>query len=103
MVWVDLKYSFQGTGPPAGRPVVPLSRDKNISLSGCPFVSGQTPLFQDVPGQNQYLIGKKLSYKRQKKKIKEISFFSYVARSKTEKGHSKTGKDVLKQKNDVLK
>ena len=32
-----LGYSFQGTG----RPVVPLSQDKNISLSRCPFVPGQ--------------------------------------------------------------
>ena len=32
---------FQRTGRPAGRPIVPLSRDKNISLSRCPFVPGQ--------------------------------------------------------------
>ena len=46
-----------------GRPVVPLSREKNISLSRCPF----------VPGQNHNLIGKKLSKKGQN--IFNIFFF----------------------------
>ena len=70
-----------------GRPVVPLSRDKNIFLSLCPAtragakIPGQTPLSWDVPGQNHFPPKK----------------------PKTGKRCSKTGKDAPKQEKDVLK
>ena len=54
------------------RPVVPLSRDKEILLSRCPF----------VPGQNHFP-------KRTQKTGR--------GRSKTRKRRSETGKDILKQ------
>ena len=49
-----------------GRPIVPLSQDKQIFLSRCPFapgqgqeqkfrIPGQIPLSRDVLGQNEYL------------------------------------------------
>ena len=74
---------FQRTGRPAGRPIVPLSRDKNISLSRCPFVPGQ--------GQEQKSRDKLLCPGTSRDKI---TF---------PKEHKKQEKDVLKQEKDVLK
>ena len=65
-----------------GRPVVPLSRDKKIFLSRCPFVpgQGQEQMSRDklfCPGTSRDKITPKKPGKR---------------RSETEKGRSKTGK-----------
>ena len=69
-----------------GRPVVPLSWDKKVSLSRCPFVPGQKkfpcpdfPLFRDKsssknPGTNFPVPGQKNVKKRQKK----FYFFSKI-------------------------
>ena len=58
----DVPRDVQGqTG--TGRPVVPLSRDKKIFLSRCPFVpgQGQEQMSQDVLGQNELKNFKKMT------------------------------------------
>jgi hypothetical protein len=59
---------------------VPLSLDKEIFLSRCPFVPGQTPLSWDVTGQNHL---PKKATNRKKPALKQK-------------------KDVLKQEKNVL-
>ena len=95
-----------GTGPP----VVPLSRDREIFLSWCPFVlrtraganvPGQTPLSRDVPGQNHLPLRNKKQEKRRSKTGKGCSK-TEKGRSKTGKARSKTGKKVLKQERTFL-
>jgi hypothetical protein len=67
------------------------SRDKNYSLSRCPFVPGEG---QEQKSWDILLCpGTKSFYKKKQK----------TGCFKTGKGHSKTGKDVLKQEKDVLK
>ena len=78
-IWYFTYKGFHGTG----RPVVPLSRDKKVSLSLVPLsrdkkvlpvpvslcpgtraganVPGQTPLSRDVPGQNELKNFKKMT------------------------------------------
>ena len=75
-----------------GRPVVPLSRDKKKFLSRCPFVpgQGQKQMCRDklfCPGTSRDKITPKKPGKR---------------RSKTEKGHSKTGKWCPKTENPFI-
>jgi hypothetical protein len=79
------------------RPVIPLSWDKEIFLSQCPFFpgQGQEQMSGDVPGQNHLPKNNQKTGKRHSKTGK--------GRSKTGKGRSKTGKDVLKQEKYVLK
>ena len=62
-----------------GRSIVPLSRDKKISLSCCPFVPGQE---EQQKSQDKITLPK----------IKKM-----------EKRRSKTRKVVLKQEKDILK
>ena len=66
-----------------GRPIVPLSQDKEIFLSRCPFVPGQ--------GQEQMSRDKFLCPGTSRDKITFPN------------EHKKQEKDVLKQENDVLK
>ena len=76
-----------------GRPVVPLSRDKEIFLSRCPFVPGQ--------GQEQMSRDKPLCPGTSWDKITLQK--TGKGHSKTEKGRSKTGKGRSKTGNEVLK
>ena len=80
-----------------GRTVVPLSRDKNISLSRCPFVPGQ--------GQEQKSRDKLLCPGMSRDKI---TFPKETPKQekdvlKQKRTFYKTEKDVLKQENDGLK
>ena len=72
-----------------GRPVVPLSRDKDISLVPLSLCPG-TRAGANVPGQNYFPKRTEKTEKRRSKTGKRCSI--------TGKGRSKKEEDILKQK-----
>ena len=77
-----------------GRSVVPLSQDKNISLSRCPFVpgQGQEQMSRDkllcpgsVPGHNQFLFLHIFRKKERLFKIRGKKILLFIATMKIEK------------------